>query len=196
MPVYGLFATCASLIGPVISVCQEPSPARYAQLYENQPGRGFIALSDASIADWINPVESIDLYSGGEVVGFLLDVEIRRATNSQRTLDDVMRLLYSHAKLPRYRGYSENDLIQCVNTVAGHDLTNVFVAYVHGRGQVDYNAALHDVGVTVKTIKAQDETRYAVELSTDLSPEQQSFWHHFLANQVQTSDPSQSPRLR
>jgi hypothetical protein len=48
----------------------------------------------------------------------------------------------------------------------------------------------------VKTIKAQDETRYAVELSTDLSPEQQSFWHHFLANQVQTSDPSQSPRLR
>lgn len=53
--------------------------------YENQAGRGFISVSDASIADWIDPAESIDVYSTGEFIGFLLDLEIRRLTSGKKS---------------------------------------------------------------------------------------------------------------
>jgi len=54
--------------------------SRTVSAYENEPGRGLVTLVDAGIAEWIRPVEGLDYYSGGEVIGFLLDLEIRIAT--------------------------------------------------------------------------------------------------------------------
>src|SRR5260370_34344255 len=65
------------------------------------PGRRVQMLVEASLAAWIkhyrpdenSPNSAISYYLKGEIVAVLLDLEIRRATGDQRSLDDLMRLL-------------------------------------------------------------------------------------------------------
>jgi predicted metalloprotease with PDZ domain len=66
------------------------------------PGRKVQTLAEASLVSWVKhyrPDEhshnsAISYYLKGEVVAALLDLEIRRATDNARGLDDLMRLLW------------------------------------------------------------------------------------------------------
>ncbi|HEX4621286.1 MAG TPA: hypothetical protein VH208_06935 [Myxococcaceae bacterium] len=70
-------------------------------LLQSTPGRHAQSLADASWTSWIkhyrpdenSPNSAISYYLKGEVAGCLLDLEIRRATADEQSLDDVMRLL-------------------------------------------------------------------------------------------------------
>ncbi len=70
---------------------------------EAAPGRLVQSLRDSSWDTWIKhyrPDENstnsrISYYTKGAVVAFLLDAEIRRATNNGSSLDDVMRDMWS-----------------------------------------------------------------------------------------------------
>ena len=55
--------------------------------------------SSSTGATRTSPNTAISYYTKGAVVGFLLDARIRRATDGERSLDDVMRLAYD-----RYSG--------------------------------------------------------------------------------------------
>ena len=63
-----------------------------------------MSAEEASFNSWIkeyrpdeNSVNSqISYYDKGELLGLLLDLEIRRRTNSAKSLDDVMRTLYAN----------------------------------------------------------------------------------------------------
>ena len=69
---------------------------------EEAPGRLVQPLAEASFDAWIkfyrpgpNSREStVSYYTKGAVVGFLLDAEIRRATEGAKSLDDLMRLAF------------------------------------------------------------------------------------------------------
>ena len=56
-----------------------------------------IALEDASLSTWIHPVGgSADIYyNKGSLAGLMIDIMIRDATDNRRSLDDVMRELYT-----------------------------------------------------------------------------------------------------
>jgi len=144
--------------------------------FEGQNGRGFISLADASVADWIDPIESIDFYSSGEVVGFLLDCQIRRATHGEHSLDDAMRLLYKRSRQPGYAGYDEAELVRAVNTVAGRDFGPFLRALVDTNRAIDYNAVLQGLGASVTIAQEQDQKTFTLQLSKELSAEQQAFW--------------------
>lgn len=144
--------------------------------FEGQNGRGFISLADASVADWIDPVESIDFYSSGEVVGFLLDCQIRHETHGRHSLDDVMHLLYEQSRQPRYMGYDEADLVRAVNTAGGRDLGPFLLSLVHTNRTIDYNTLLHGLGATVTIAQEQGQKTFSIQLSKDLSDEQRTFW--------------------
>ncbi len=70
---------------------------------QNRPGRFETSLEDASFNAWIkyyrpdeNAVNNqISYYDKGELVNFLLDIEIRQASNGAKSLDDVLRYLYA-----------------------------------------------------------------------------------------------------
>ncbi|MBS2025594.1 MAG: M61 family metallopeptidase [Deltaproteobacteria bacterium] len=92
------------------------SPQRFLELWAERvtsllrtPGRNRTPLAQASFDAWIKhyrPDEttantSVSYYLKGSIVGLLLDLELRRRTQGQRSLDDVMRLLYQrHAEPP------------------------------------------------------------------------------------------------
>jgi hypothetical protein len=69
---------------------------------ESQPGRRAISLAEASRLAWIKhyrpdentPNSGISYYAKGEVVAALLDLELRRRSSGERSLDDLMRLLF------------------------------------------------------------------------------------------------------
>lgn len=72
-----------------------------AQL-QRAPGRLVQTLEESSLAVWENSFsglhtgdDAVSYYTKGHVVGFLLDARIRRATDSERSLDDLMRLAYA-----------------------------------------------------------------------------------------------------
>jgi len=125
---------------------------------QNRPGRFETSVEDASFDAWIkfyrpdeNAVNNqISYYDKGSIVGMLLDLEIRRATNGERSLDDVMRYLYEEFAKKR-RNYNPVDFQRAAERVAGASLENFFVKYVRGRDELDYNAAFSVVGLKLDT---------------------------------------------
>lgn len=118
------------------------------------PGRRVQTLSDASLMSWIKhyrPDENsansaISYYLKGEVVCALLDLEIRRATENTRGLDDVLRLLWK-----RYgdgSGVPEEGVETAVVEVAGKDLKPFFDRAVRSTEELDYSIFSH-VGLEV-----------------------------------------------
>jgi predicted metalloprotease with PDZ domain len=119
------------------------------------PGRKVQNLAEASLAAWIkhyrpdenSPNSAISYYLKGEIVAVLLDLEIRRATSNKKSLDDVMRLLWS-----RYgdgRGAPEDGVERAAQEVAGADLSQFFERSIRSTEELDYSPFGH-VGLEAK----------------------------------------------
>src|SRR5262249_29334220 len=119
------------------------------------PGRNVQSLAEASMMAWIkhyrpdenSPNSAISYYLKGEIVAALLDLEIRRATQDERSLDDVMRLLWT-----RYgdeRGVPEDGVERAATEVASRDLSAFFDRAIRSTRELDYSACQH-VGLEVK----------------------------------------------
>ena len=67
-------------------------------------GRKVTSAAMASWNSWATfedppPHTTISFYNKGEILGLMLDMEIRQRTNNQKSLDDVMRYLYDNLSL-------------------------------------------------------------------------------------------------
>lgn len=81
----------------------------------------------------------------GEVIGTLLDLIIRDATNNRRSMDDVMRLMmqgYSGK-----RGFGGRDIERTVADVCSCDVKDFFDAHVRGARPIDFNRYLRLAGL-------------------------------------------------
>jgi predicted metalloprotease with PDZ domain len=133
--------------------------AHQIQDFQETPGRQLMSAEEASFDAWIkfyrpdeNAVNSqISYYDAGELLGFLLDLEIRRRTNNVRSLDDVMRHLYKEF-FERRRNYTPADFQKVCEQVAGSSLEDFFVRYVRGREDLApvYNQMLAGVGLRLE----------------------------------------------
>ncbi len=92
---------------------------------QTTPGRLAQPVEEASFDAWIRyyrpdentPNTTISYYTKGGVIGFLLDLEIRRASAGSRSLDDVMRLAYQ--RYSGASGFTSADFRAVVSEVAG-----------------------------------------------------------------------------
>lgn len=125
------------------------------QQYEQVPGRKLHSLEDASFDAWIKlyrPDEhtrnsTVSYYLKGELVCALLDLEIRRQTDGEQCLDDVLRHLWEHYYLGGDAGYPEGSYEQIVREVTGADVADFFDAYIRGTDDFDWNELLAPVGL-------------------------------------------------
>lgn len=113
------------------------------------PGNGVQSLQDSSRDAWIKfyrPDENdinakVSYYTKGALVGFVLDAQIRKATRDRKSLDDVMRTLYS-----RYAGekggYTNKDFFKVVDEVAGSPLGAQAIRMIESPGEIDFQTAL------------------------------------------------------
>lgn len=134
--------------------CGLISQKEYLELLSKQieklqttPGRNVQSLSDSSHDTWIKlyrPNENssnsqVSYYNKGAVAAFLLDVEIRSATDGRKSLDDVMKILYE--RHVGDVGYSPDEFRTIVEEVSGTELTSWFSRYIDGVDEFDYSKA-------------------------------------------------------
>lgn len=113
--------------------------------YEQLPGRFKQSAESASFDAWIkhyrpdeNSVNTaLSYYTRGEILGLLLDIEIRTATDGARSLDDAMRMLLENHGLPR-PGFTDAELKAILEKAAGKDLTDFWKRYVSGTEEIDF----------------------------------------------------------
>ena len=66
---------------------------------------------------------TVSYYDKGPVIGLLLDIDIQRATNGQKSLDDVMALMFKRFFVEQKRGFTEEELWDCISEIAGIPLS-------------------------------------------------------------------------
>jgi predicted metalloprotease with PDZ domain len=134
--------------------------ARAIQEFQNTPGRLEMSAEEASFDAWIKlyrPDEnsinsSISYYDKGELLGMMLDLEIRRRTHNAKSLDDVMRYLYVDF-FKKARNYAPEDFEKACELMAGRSLDDFFSRYVRGREDLApaYNDFLKAAGLQLQT---------------------------------------------
>lgn len=133
---------------------------------ENQPVRDHMSLEEAAVAVWIRPIENLDYYCGGAVIGFLLDLTIRANRR-----DDVMRALFAATKHPRYGGYSEGGLMRALSAAAGDDMEPFLTTWARTAGTQEYAAVLSRVGLDLSVTAGEDGKRSFSLRRADAQPQ-------------------------
>jgi len=126
---------------------------RTIESLQTTPGRLVQSAELASFDAWIKayrPDEnsantSISYYTKGEIVAFLLDAKIRRATHGAKGLDDVMRLAYERFAGPK--GFALDEFRRAAEEVSGVDLAAWLTHAVATTDELDYGEALDWLGL-------------------------------------------------
>ena len=149
--------------------------ARKIQDFQNTPGRFQMSAEEASFNSWIkeyrpdeNSINSqISYYDKGELLGMMLDLEIRRGSNNAKSLDDVMRYLY-YAFYEKDRNYTPADFQKVCELMAGTSLDDFFSRYVRGREEHPYNQVLLAAGLRLETGEESADVIRTAWLGADL----------------------------
>ena len=132
--------------------------ARAMQALQNTPGRLEQSAEESSFDSWIkyyrqdeNSVNSqVSYYEKGALLGLLLDLEIRKRSRGAKSLDDVMRYLYTEY-FKKNRNYGPVDFQKACELMAGGSLEEFFSRFVRGKEELDYNGALEAAGLRLET---------------------------------------------
>lgn len=122
-------------------------PARHFQSVEESGREAWLE----KYADYSRPQRSISYYNKGEIIGYLLDLGIRRASDNRYSLDDLMRRLdEDFAK--RHLFYNDTDLERIISELAsGFPCKEFFREYIDGTRDLDYAKYLGYAGLELKT---------------------------------------------
>jgi predicted metalloprotease with PDZ domain len=140
--------------------------ARAFQNLQNTPGRLVMSAEDASFDTWIkyyrqdenSSNSQVDYYAKGGILGLLLDLEIRKESHGAKSLDDVMRYLFTEF-YKQGRNYAPADFQKACELMAGSSLEQFFAKYVRGREELDYDAALAAAGLRLDLTTAADGSK-------------------------------------
>jgi len=119
-------------------------------------GRLVQTVTDSSFDAWHKfykqdanaPNAIVSYYSKGALVSLCLDAEIRKATNNEKSLDDLMKLLWSRW-LDTAQGLGEREPEVLASEVAGKDLSEFFDNALYSTEELPIDSALHYLGVDV-----------------------------------------------
>jgi predicted metalloprotease with PDZ domain len=159
--------------------------------FENDPGRQFQSLSQASYNTWSDGPfgnrqggadRSISYYDKGPVVGMILDFAIRNATGNKKSLDDVMRYLYRRYYKELERGFTDAELQDACEVIAGTSLANEF-EYVYTTREIDYSTYLTYAGLKMsEVIDSSGRKRFVITQVEDINSLQSSIFHSWVGN--------------
>jgi predicted metalloprotease with PDZ domain len=109
------------------------------------------SAEDGSAATWIHEVyinSSQLYYPKGSLLGFLLDVSIRDATDNAHNLDEVMRTLFTRY-YRQNKGFRTADLLNELRAVGMPDVDTFYRRYIDGRDTLPYETVFAKAGIVV-----------------------------------------------
>lgn len=100
-------------------------------------GRFNLSVANSSFDTWLDgynkgiPNRKVSIYTEGALCAFITDVWIRKKSNNEKSLDDLMRTLYfEYAK--KNKGVSEADFITEVTKLAREEIAELFENLYYG----------------------------------------------------------------
>lgn len=131
---------------------------------EARPARLSQSAEQSSIDAWLekypyynSPARSISYYNKGELLGVLLDLKMREATNDRVSLRDLFQWLnVNYAKKGKFFHDSEG-IREAVETLCHADFGDFFQKYVSGVDEIPWDSFFHHVGLRV----SQSELSFA-----------------------------------
>lgn len=125
---------------------------------EARPAHLWQSAEESSLDTWLDkydyydePQVSISYYNKGQILGEMLDLAIRDATENRKSLDDVLRAMNTDYA-QRGRFYDDSAGVeQEVEKIAGRSFREFFAKYVAGTDEIPYNEFLRAAGLQVQT---------------------------------------------
>ncbi len=135
--------------------------------YLSIPGRKVQPLGESSFDAWIklyrreahSDNNQISYYLKGELVALLLDLLIRNKHHNQKSLDEVMGIMwerYGKAEI----GFTPEDLQQVFEEVAEQDLSDFFTRYLETTESLPFDDYFAPFGLKIKPIHDKEATPY------------------------------------
>jgi predicted metalloprotease with PDZ domain len=123
---------------------------------EQRPAHEWQSAEDSSLDAWLegnafyrSRERSISYYNKGEIIGVLLDLRIREATNGRKSLRDLFHWMNEHyAKQHRYFPDSAG-VQQAAEAVSGQSFAEFFRDYVAGVKPLPYDQFFQFAGLRV-----------------------------------------------
>ena len=133
---------------------------------QSRPAHTWQSAEASSLDAWLEkyeaynaPDRSISYYDKGQILGVLLDLAIRDATDNRKSLDDVLRRMNEeYAKKGKFYDDS-NGIRATVEEVAGKNFEDFFASYVSGTAEIPYNDFLAAAGLELNGSAAQAADR-------------------------------------
>ncbi|MEG0822759.1 MAG: PDZ domain-containing protein [Burkholderiaceae bacterium] len=149
--------------------------AKTLDTVQGASGRHKQSVAESSFDAWIkyyrqdenSPNAIVSYYQKGSLIALVLDLTIRAQTQGKKSLDDVMRLLWSqHQEAGAdYAGVGEDDITEAVFDATGLELGQFIAELTEGTEDPDYAALLGAFGVTL-TAEAQTGARQRLGIKT------------------------------
>jgi len=150
--------------------------SRIIDKVEHSPGRKLQSAALASYNTWTEPFfgseKTISYYDIGAILTMLLDLKIRHETDNNKTLDDVMRVLYQRFYKERRRGFTDEEFRGVCEEVEGTDLSEFF-NYVYTSEPIDYDKYLGYAGLKLEIKEREGNRRsYTIKLQEEFDGRQ------------------------
>jgi len=162
--------------------------------HENNPGKAHQSLLQASYNTWADGPfgtsgadknKAISYYDKGPIVGMLLDLAIRNASNNQFSLDHVMRVMYKTYYQQLQRGFTDAEFQEACEQMAGKSLTTEF-EYISTTKELDYQKYLGYAGLTLSSAEVekggQKKLQYKIDVLPSLKPDQMAILNSWLGD--------------
>ncbi len=135
-------------------VCEEIDPLMAL------PSSRRLSPEESSFDTWIkfyredenSPNVSPSYYRQGSALGTILDLEIRRSSSSEKSLDYAMREVYRET-FKRSRGFTDMEFQAACSKASGGATDEIFERFVRGRDSIDFGRYLGYAGLTLQPKK-------------------------------------------
>lgn len=145
---------------------------------QSAPGRKIMSVELSSWDTWNRSDNGdnnrIDYYNKGELLGNLLDLEIRFRTNNQKSLTDVFLYLLKNNGLPK-PGFEElhgfRDAVELIVKQAAPDKSDFgdfFAKYVSGVEEIPWNTYFDHAGLMLEEKKGPAESYLGITTGTSI----------------------------
>ena len=129
--------------------------------YLSMPGNARFSAEQVSRVAYNARPDALGDYSAsshlqGELIGTMLDLLVRAATDGAKSMDDVMRLMYARFTT---RGFTGADVERAVAEVCGCSAAAIFDGSVRKAGPLDFERYLAPIGLRLSTEWVADVDR-------------------------------------
>jgi len=129
---------------------------------ENRPAHLTQSAEESSIDTWLEkysyyrrPDRSVSYYEKGELLGVMLDLDIRSLTGGNRSLRDMFQWMNVNYAQKSVAFADSEGVRQAAETITRSNLAPFFDKYVSGTDEIPWNVFFKTVGLNLITEKAE-----------------------------------------